>query len=228
MEGWIKLHRALLESDIWKSEEFSRGQAWVDLLLLANHKDSYFMKRGNKIDVKRGQIGHSMKALSDRWRWSVGKVNRFLKMLENEKQISIKKTQITTILTVIKYSEYQQDEKQTKNRRKTDGKQTETYKNDNNDNNEKNITPLEAVKTNSNDEKFLKFCDWIGENLEYIPTMKTQITEKEFNKILENHDPQKVADKLDRMDIWFSGLPDNDKARKRTKVYPTLRGFLKD
>lgn len=150
MEGWIKLHRKILDSDIWKSEEFSRGQAWIDLLLLANHKDSYFIKRGNKVDVKRGQIGYSMKALSDRWLWSIGKVNRFLKMLENEKQIIIKKTQITTIITVINYSDYQE----TENKRKTNGKQTKTYKNDKNDKNDICIDPFDLVLEDSEKSKY--------------------------------------------------------------------------
>ena len=42
MEGWIKLHRSISDNDLWTSEPFSRGQAFVDLILLASHKDSFF------------------------------------------------------------------------------------------------------------------------------------------------------------------------------------------
>ena len=120
-EGWIKLNRGLLDNELWASEPFSRGQAWVDLLLLANHKESYFIKRGTKIIVKRGQVGRSMKALAGRWSWSIGKVNRFLKLLENENQIIVTKTNITTVLTVVKYDSYQQGETQTETKRKPNG-----------------------------------------------------------------------------------------------------------
>lgn len=142
MEGWIKLHRQLLESDLWRSEAFSKGQAWVDLILLANHKDSFFYKRGVKIDVKRGQLARSSVELSDRWKWSRSKVMKFLKDLKKEQQISITVSTVTQVVTVINYDNYQQKEQQTgqqKNSKRTaKEQQKDTYKNDKNDNNEKN------------------------------------------------------------------------------------------
>jgi hypothetical protein len=44
--GWIKLHRKIVESPDWLSEPFTRGQAWVDLLLIANHTTGHIRKRG--------------------------------------------------------------------------------------------------------------------------------------------------------------------------------------
>ena len=38
-QGWIKLHRTLQDNKLWYSEPLTKGQAWVDLILLANHKD---------------------------------------------------------------------------------------------------------------------------------------------------------------------------------------------
>ena len=142
MEGWIKLHRGLLESNVWTCEPFSRGQAWVDLLLLANHKDTFFYKRGHKIDVKRGQLGRSTVELSDRWKWSRSKVNKFLKDLEKEQQIEQQKTNVTQIITIINYDEYQQKEQQTEQQKSSrsaaEEQQKDTYKNVNNDNNDNN------------------------------------------------------------------------------------------
>jgi hypothetical protein len=77
-KGWIRLHRKLMDDPIWLAESFTRGQAWVDLLLLANHTDGYIRKRGIRIDLKRGDVGWSETELSKRWRWSRGKVKRFL------------------------------------------------------------------------------------------------------------------------------------------------------
>ena len=40
-DGWIKLHRRMLDSDIWKATKrkpFDKRSAWIDLLLRANHK----------------------------------------------------------------------------------------------------------------------------------------------------------------------------------------------
>lgn len=141
MEGWIKLHRGLLDNDLWKSEPFSRGQAWVDLLLLANHKESFFYKRGNKVIVKRGQVGRSSVELSDRWKWSRTKINKFLKDLEKEQQIITHKSSVTQLLTIVNYDVYQEKEQQTgqqKNNRKTaEVQQKDTYKNDKKEKNDK-------------------------------------------------------------------------------------------
>jgi len=48
MEGWIKLHRQITENPLYFSEQFTRCQAWIDMLILANTKDGYFFKKGNK------------------------------------------------------------------------------------------------------------------------------------------------------------------------------------
>ena len=40
--GWIKLHRQIVESDIWSSEDqepFDRRSAWIYLLLIVNNED---------------------------------------------------------------------------------------------------------------------------------------------------------------------------------------------
>ncbi|KKM27895.1 hypothetical protein LCGC14_1570130 [marine sediment metagenome] len=44
--GYIKLWRKLQNSSLWLDEKFTRGQAWVDLICLANHKNGYIRKRG--------------------------------------------------------------------------------------------------------------------------------------------------------------------------------------
>jgi hypothetical protein len=107
MEGWIKLHRRIMDNPLWNGDPFSRGQAWVDMILLANHKPGYFYVRGNKVPVKRGQIGWSIAKLSQRWKWSKGKTKRFLNDLENEQQIEQQKNNVTSIITIVKYDDYQ-------------------------------------------------------------------------------------------------------------------------
>ena len=80
--GWICLHRTLIEHELWNEEKFTRGQAWVDLLLLANHKPGAFRARGVSVKVDRGQVGKSEVSLAERWHWSRTKVRRFLSELE--------------------------------------------------------------------------------------------------------------------------------------------------
>lgn len=136
-EGWIKIHRQIVENDIWLCEPFSRGQAWVDLIILANHKETFFYKRGNKVTVLRGQVGRSEVELADRWRWSRTKVRKFLEDLEKEQQIKIIKSPITQVLTIVNYDVYQEKEQQKDSRRTAEEQQKDTYKNDKNEKNEK-------------------------------------------------------------------------------------------
>lgn len=105
--GWIKLHRKLEENPIWLSEPFSRGQAWVDLLLIANHKDSHIILNGETIDIKRGQTGRSILTLSKRWKWSRGRTTRFLKSLSSSGQITLKTHTKNSIVTICNYETYQ-------------------------------------------------------------------------------------------------------------------------
>jgi hypothetical protein len=115
MDGWILLHRKLGSSPLWLDDTFTRGQAWVDLIMLANHTKGHIRVQGMKISLNRGDVGESEVTLSNRWRWSRGKVRRFLDELEEEKMIE-KKTHDTadrrkSVITILNYNTYQEAKK---------------------------------------------------------------------------------------------------------------------
>lgn len=112
MSGWVKIHRCLQGNELWCCEKFTRGQAWVDLIILANHESSYFFKRGVRVNVSRGQLARSEVELADRWKWSRNKVRGFLEHLKIEQQISIEKSNITQVVTIINYDKYQDKRQQ--------------------------------------------------------------------------------------------------------------------
>ncbi|WP_163321654.1 hypothetical protein [Draconibacterium mangrovi] len=112
MEGWIKLYRKIAENPLWLIKPFSRGQAWIDLLILANHKPGFFYIRDVKVKVERGQVGWSEPKLSERWGWSRTKVRKFLKDLAEEQQIVLDKKTVTQIITILNFDEYQKKEQQ--------------------------------------------------------------------------------------------------------------------
>ncbi len=105
-------------------EPFTRGQAWVDLLLNANHKDGGFHLRGNYVAVKRGQIAWSERFMAERWQWNREKVRNFLRWLEENHQILTnvpkavpqtvpQKRQIISLIIIKNYTEYQETRPQT-------------------------------------------------------------------------------------------------------------------
>ena len=137
-KGWFSIHRQLLSSSLWTAETFTRGQAWIDLIGLANFEYGYFYNRGVKVNVNRGECGWSQTNLSFRWKWSRTKVRNFLNTLEKEQQIVQHKDNVNQIVTIVNYDLYQKKEPQVvqqKNRRRT---AEEPQKNLNNKNNIKN------------------------------------------------------------------------------------------
>ena len=106
--GWIKLYRQLQDCWIWLDKgQFDKRSAWVDLLLTANHSDKKILFNGELITVKRGQILTSVRKLSAKWKWSVNKVYRFLKLLESDEMLQKESDKDRTLLTIINYSIFQ-------------------------------------------------------------------------------------------------------------------------
>ena len=107
-DGWIRLYRKLQECWVWEDKEpFDKRSAWIDLLLTANHADAKLLFNGELITVQRGQILTSVRKLSVKWKWSVNKVYRFLKLLESDKMLQKKSNKDRTLLTIVNYSVYQ-------------------------------------------------------------------------------------------------------------------------
>lgn len=110
MGGWIKVYRKLQECPIWYGERFSKGQAWVDLLMLTNHSDKKIMFNGEFITVKRGQYLTSMVKLSEKWKWNRKTVSSFLKLLENDNMITKVTDNTKTLITIVNYGIYQSED----------------------------------------------------------------------------------------------------------------------
>ena len=109
-ESWIKVFRDIENSWLWEERPFSRGQAWVDLLLLAKFRDERFIsRRGNLVDGKRGHVYRSISSLADRWGWSRKKVDHFFNQLESDNMIKVNKKRASeeTSIFIVNYSKYQ-------------------------------------------------------------------------------------------------------------------------
>ncbi|MDG5767379.1 hypothetical protein QA596_07880 [Balneolales bacterium ANBcel1] len=111
MNGWILLHRKFFEHMLWEeNREFSRAEAWLDLLQMARWKNDEASKiiKGSVIKWKRGQLVASVRFLRKRWGWrSISKVEGFLKLLENEEMIMREKKTHIGRVTICNYNRYQ-------------------------------------------------------------------------------------------------------------------------
>ncbi len=132
MNGKFTVDREFLSHDLWLSETFTRGQAWIDLVGLAKYQPGFLMVRGNRVFLERGDVGWSKLKLAKRWGWSRGKIDRFINELKTDGRIDIKTdNRISTVMSIKNYDikqsfgqqTVQQTVQQTGNRQDTNNKE---------------------------------------------------------------------------------------------------------
>lgn len=182
MQGWIKLHRKVREHPFFmEKRQFSRFEAWLDLLMRANHHDNKFLLGNEIIEVERGSFITSEVKLMKAWGWSKTKVRSFLSLLEAEQMIKKESDQKKTTISICNYSVYQDletTEKPLKDQEETAKRlQKDTNKNDKN------------VKNEKNDNKTLRRKRVYDEE-----SVHYQLANLLFEKILENNPAHKMPD----------------------------------
>jgi DNA replication protein DnaD len=200
MEGWVKLYRKIVDNPLWTSEPFTKGQAWVDLLAMANHKDNKMFINGQWIEVKCGQLHTSELKLAARWKWSKNKVTRFLDVLKMDgmllKNSTTGGTTNGTTLTLVNYGFYQGGETTNETTNEPTNGQRSKQRTDNarninkNDKNVKNVEediytpyiPLNENEVVSNRETV--------ENNPSIPALNTEKEEKEKSSAKKEKEPK--------------------------------------
>jgi DNA replication protein DnaD len=106
-EGYIKIERTLQHHWLWEDKPFSKGQAWIDLILMANHEDKKFPYKNTVIEGKRGTVYRSKTYLANRWGWDRKKVTQFLKQLQNDEMVALTTTTHGTTVSLINYDKFQ-------------------------------------------------------------------------------------------------------------------------
>ncbi|MDU5183662.1 MAG: DnaD domain protein [Peptoniphilus harei] len=182
-KGWVSVYRKIEDDWIWDDKPFARGQAWIDLLLMANHENKKIFFNGEPVEVKRGQRITSIKQLCQRWGWSNNKVKKFLKTLEQDNKIILEiAPRKATTITIVNYSFYQDDASgkapQMHQGSITEAPQMHINNNDNNDNNDNN----NYYVRNSEDKLYLKTFAECGGNCSKYNFYKLRDLEKEYGE----------------------------------------------
>lgn len=150
--GFIKLFRCIEDSFFWNDSE--AVHLWIQLLVSANHKDKEILLSGKKETIKSGQFVCSRNTLSLKTGIKESKIQRLLKLFENEQQIEQQMNSKFRIISILNWHKYQSseqaNEQQMNSKRTADEQQMNTNNNDKNDKNEKNDKKEEKE---SNDSK---------------------------------------------------------------------------
>lgn len=106
-KGFIKLNRGIFDNFLWnEAREFSKAEAWIDLIQLARFEASTEIINGKVIELQRGEIPASRRFLEFRWNWGSTKVSNFLKMLIHMKMINQRQANGQTVISLVKYGIY--------------------------------------------------------------------------------------------------------------------------
>lgn len=147
MEGYIALHRKLLDSEVFASPELLH--LFIYCLLKANHKERFVPVNNGRsttpIKVGRGQFITGRKAMAEALGIPPSTARNRLAKLQALEILTQKKDRHYTLVTICNYDTYQ-DEKneggQAKDKLRTNkGQAKDTNNNDNNDKNDKKNTP---------------------------------------------------------------------------------------
>ncbi len=113
--GWIKLYRKIRENSLWQEQrKFSKFEAWLDLLLSANHAPAKVIIGIKIVIVNRGQFLTSKSALAKRWGWNWKTVDGTLEVFKQAEMLDSHSSNETesgyTLITIRNYSKYQDKE----------------------------------------------------------------------------------------------------------------------
>lgn len=204
MAGYIKLYRDLKDNPIWQDRPFSKGQAWIDIILRCNHVCNKVTGYGKCEWVLRGQFISSNYKLAEYWGWSESTVRIFIKLLESEKMIIKKSFSKYTLYEVTNYCVYQSIDteglQEITNAQKTHKKRTRHAQKTPNNND------------NNNKELYLKHV---------------YIANDEYQNLIKDYNMQTITDYIQRLNDYIEQIG-VDKANLKYKSHSaTIRNWIR-
>lgn len=196
-DGWIKVYRSLLYSEIFQNEKLLKIFIWC--LLKANHKENKVMLGKRSIAVKRGQFIFGRAKAAEELNIAPSTVWDYMKVLEDKKTIKIKSNNKYSLVTIENWRLYQKINKTSDNKLTTDQQQNDSSSTTNrqqidtnkNEKNEKNNIYVET----SNEYRLAKFL------FEHIRKNNPKAKEPNFQKWAKTCDYILRLDKRDLEEV---------------------------
>lgn len=162
MEGWIKIHRKLLEWEWY--DDINTFRLFMHLLLKANHK----LKKYRGMTLQPGTIITGLEVLSNETGLTVQQVRTALAKLKSTNEITNKTSNKGTVIQVVKYKDYQLATSKVTNQQQT---------------NNKRITTNNNVKK---EKKYYRAFDHLAITEEEVSRLKLTYPIELIDKVLDN------------------------------------------
>jgi len=148
-EGWIKLHRKILNSDMYKALNSIQRDIMIQCLLMANHEGKKWEWKGKIFECKPGQFITSLESIKKYCakNVSIKNIRTCINKLERWEFLANKSAKSGRLITIVNWDLYQSDEKNGQDNGQRGGKQVATNKND-----KKNIL-LSEIKISDVEDK---------------------------------------------------------------------------
>lgn len=175
-EGYIKLYRKIWDNPV-AAKDADHMAVWVWLLTEAAYRPQDAMFGGRKITLRPGQLVTGRRKISLATRVTESKVQRILKLFENEQLIEQQTSSRNRLVSIARWDAYQACEqrgaRQMNNRCTTNEQQVDTYKESNKKRNKNiiiNARTREGFPPVDKNEPDLDFIGW----LKTLPAGKRQ------------------------------------------------------
>lgn len=110
-DGWIKLHRKVLDNPVVNKDP-DHLAVWIWLLLNATHRERAAMFNGKKVTLKPGELITGRKKIAEETGVSESKVFRILDVFKSEQQIEQQTNRHSSLISIVRWNDYQQSEQQ--------------------------------------------------------------------------------------------------------------------
>ena len=181
--GWIKLHRKLLDSPIFTNSKAIH--IWIYLLLKANHKQNTIFIGRKKVEIKKGEFVFGYKQAGKDLGLPKSTIHYWISQFEEEKMVESESNNRFTLIKIKNWSDYQEttqelkaNRKREENEPKTNRKQIETNNNDKNVKNDKECKEVSSKEEAKPKEYGNPDINWVLDIFEKIRGFKSQGRQK--------------------------------------------------
>ena len=213
-QGWIVVHRKLLNSIVFTSEKGLK--IWIWCLLKANHKEATIFLGTQEVKIEPGQFVFGRDSASDELAMSPSTVRNWMNILKKDSYIDIKTTNKYSLITIQKWKEYQSVDTSEDNKIKTKKQQNNTNNNVNNDNNELKAKALQAKPEVFGNQLVNLIMETYKRNMGFYPTDRTPRFVANNMRVSINHFCKKWAPThpqltpeymVEKIFTWYMGRP---------------------
>lgn len=213
MQWYISLHRDIQDHWIYKEDRvFSRYEAWLDLVMMANHAPWKFVLWNELVEVQRWEFISSELKLMKKWGWGKTKIRCFLDILSKDEMIVKKTDSKKTSIFILNYDKYQ--DSQTTKKPRSDRVQTDcrprsdTNNNVNNSNNENNKETIYIPEFSKDFQETYK--SWIKDRKDRKKPVTEKAIELQLKRCRKWGEAKSISIIQKAIEKWWSGLEDYD------------------